>query len=458
MQFDIGTLGSNAAEFLQFQKSASVRDLKKTLSNFGRLDDTDHRRALTELTLHDNSDIRMLAIKNLAKYADEELKEVIMNIVRTDSSSLVRREAVSAIGRMRSESCVEDLVTLLHDRDPSVVMQAIRGLLVFKKIDSVREELIQIQNHPNEIIKEVIEIELLSGRKPSSKSHSAVDVRLKNIVVNTDVLQALEVIDPESIHLTFTSPPYYNAKDYSIYSSYQEYLDFLRSVFIETHRVTKEGRFLVVNTSPVIASRFSRSHASKRYPIPFDLHTILVSMGWEFIDDIVWQKPEYSVKARNNGFLRHRKPLAYKPNQVTEMVIVYRKKTSKLIDWNLKQYSKEILEESRVLDGYETSNLWKINPSNDSVHTAVFPNELSDKIIQYYSLVGDLVFDPFGGAGTLGLSAVRNKRNFFLTEIDEDYVNRMRVRFSKLEPPISSAQIIEPVFLSLDEFKESFEN
>jgi DNA modification methylase len=400
----------------------------------------------------------MLAIKNLAKYADEELKEVIMNIVRTDSSSLVRKEAVSAIGRMRSESCVEDLVTLLHDRDPSVVMQAIRGLLVFKKIDSVREQLIQIQNHPNEIIKEVIEIELLSGRKSSSKSHPAVDERLKNIVVNADVLQALEVIDSESIHLTFTSPPYYNAKDYSIYSSYQEYLDFLRSVFIETHRVTKEGRFLVVNTSPVIVSRFSRSHASKRYPIPFDLHTILVSMGWEFIDDIVWEKPEYSVKARNNGFLQHRKPLAYKPNSVTEMVIVYRKKTSKLIDWNLKQYPKEILEESKVSDGYETSNLWEINPSNDSVHTAVFPNELCDKIIQYYSLVGDLVFDPFGGAGTLGLSAVRNKRNFFLTEIDEDYVNRMKVRFSKLKQPKSKVQIIEPGFLSLDEFKKSYEN
>tara|TARA_B110000116_G_scaffold245821_1_gene237151 strand:- start:83 stop:1285 length:1203 start_codon:yes stop_codon:yes gene_type:complete len=400
----------------------------------------------------------MLAIKNLAKYADEELKEVIMNIVRTDSSSLVRKEAVSAIGRMRSESCVEDLVTLLHDHDPSVVMQAIRGLLVFKKIDSVREELIQIQNHPNEIIKEVIEIELLSGRKPSSKTHPTVDERLKNIVVNADVLQALEVIDSESIHLTFTSPPYYNAKDYSIYSSYQEYLDFLRSVFVETHRVTKEGRFLVVNTSPVIVSRFSRSHASKRYPIPFDLHSILVSMGWEFIDDIVWEKPEYSVKARNNGFLQHRKPLAYKPNSVTEMVIVYRKKTSKLIDWNLKQYPKEILEESMVSDGYETSNLWKINPSNDSVHTAVFPNELCDKIIQYYSLVGDLVFDPFGGAGTLGLSAARNKRNFFLTEIDVDYVNRMKVRFSKLKQPKSKVQIIEPGFLSLDEFKDSFKN
>ena len=59
--------------------------------------------------------------------------------------------------------------------------------------------------------------------------------------------------------------------------SYQEYLNFLQKVFEETHRITKEGRFLVVNTSPVIVPRISRSHSSKRYPIPFDLHTILVN-------------------------------------------------------------------------------------------------------------------------------------------------------------------------------------
>jgi len=48
-------------------------------------------------------------------------------------------------------------------------------------------------------------------------------------------------------------------------------------------------------------------------------------MGWEFIDDIVWVKPEASVKNRNAGFLQHRKPLGYKPNAVSEMLMVYRK-------------------------------------------------------------------------------------------------------------------------------------
>ena len=59
-------------------------------------------------------------------------------------------------------------------------------------------------------------------------------------------------------------------------------------------------------------------------------------MGWEFIDDIVWKKPETSVKNRNARFMQHRKPLAYKPNVVTEYVMVYRKETDRLIDWNIR--------------------------------------------------------------------------------------------------------------------------
>jgi len=144
-------------------------------------------------------------------------------------------------------------------------------------------------------------------------------------VVHGDVQEVLKYVPDESVHLTFTSPPYYNARDYSIYQSYEEYLNFWKC-FKEVHRVTKEGRFFVLNTSPIIIPRISRAHASKRYPIPYDIHPLLVKMGWEFIDDIIWVKPEASVKNRNAGFLQHRKPLGYKPNAVSEMLMVYRKK------------------------------------------------------------------------------------------------------------------------------------
>jgi DNA modification methylase len=190
--------------------------------------------------------------------------------------------------------------------------------------------------------------------------------------------------------------------------------------------VTKEGRFLIVNTSPVIVPRTSRAHSSKRYPIPFDLHARLVQNGWEFIDDIIWLKPESSVKNRNAGFLQHRKPLGYKPNPTTEYLMVYRKQTDKLLDWNMRAYDWKTIEESRIKGDYETSNVWRIDPTFDRVHSAVFPIELCNRVIKFYSYKGDLVFDPFAGSGTFGKAARNLQRFFFLTEQEQKYVERMK--------------------------------
>ena len=154
------------------------------------------------------------------------------------------------------------------------------------------------------MVKKVIGVEFPEKTK-YLKDHSDVDESLKNHVINGDTLKIMKKIKKNSIHLTFTSPPYYNARDYSIYDSYESYLKFLTKVFKEVYRITKEGRFFVLNTSPIIIPRVGRKYSSKRYPIPYDIHHHLVKMGWEFIDDIIWVKPEPSAKNRVSGFNQH---------------------------------------------------------------------------------------------------------------------------------------------------------
>ncbi|MCM4594715.1 site-specific DNA-methyltransferase, partial [Escherichia coli] len=81
----------------------------------------------------------------------------------------------------------------------------------------------------------------------------------------------MKKLPDESVNLVFTSPPYYNAKpEYSEYHTYDEYLSLLRSVIKECHRVLSEGRFFVINVSPVLIRRASRNEASKRIAVPFD--------------------------------------------------------------------------------------------------------------------------------------------------------------------------------------------
>jgi DNA modification methylase len=106
--------------------------------------------------------------------------------------------------------------------------------------------------------------------------------------------------------------------------------------------------------------------------------------------------------------------------------MVYRKKTDKLIDWNIRQYSWDKVKKSKVQDKYETTNVWHIDPTFDKVHSAVFPIELCNRVIKYYSFVDDLIFDPFAGSGTLGRAAASLNRNFFLIEKEAKYVNRMK--------------------------------
>lgn len=421
------------------------------LQNLGRLPRDFDAGWVVALLASKNKTIRLWAVKTLGKIGAADYLEALQNVLRADASTDVRREAVASIGRMRNANAIGVLVETLNDNDPKIVCQAIRGLLVFKREARVGKALRKLARHENEMVRQIIEKEFGARRKSSAceQPHPASWDFLKNAVVLGDVLDTLKLVPDESFHLTFTSPPYYNARDYSIYRSYQAYLDFLEKVFEATHRKTKEGRFLIVNTSPIIIPRISRQHASKRYPIPFDMHHFLARMGWDFIDDIVWVKPESSVKNRNAGFLQHRKPLGYKPNARTEYLMVYRKHTEKLLDWNIRQYDFRTVAASKVDDGYETSNVWEIDPTHDRVHSAVFPADLCRRVIEYYSYKGDLVFDPFGGSGTFGRTAKSLDRFFFLTEKDPTYFEYMQT-FQKKGASFLGR---ETRFLDLQQFK-----
>ncbi len=432
----------------------SLRDISSLLfllENLGFLPSDFDGDSLIPLLNHENSQIRFWAVKNVGKLENVRYLDILSKVATNDPDSMVRRESVSSIGRMRNPQAKAILLKLLNDSDPKIVSQAIRGLLVFKRDVSVESSLKQLVHHPNEMIQAVIQKEFFPNNVlESGQLHSETYDFLKDVAVNGDVRDILKFVPDESIHLTFTSPPYYNARDYSIYQSYKDYLEFLAGVFREVHRVTKQGRFFVLNTSPIIIPRVSRQHSSKRYPITFDIHPYLIDMGWEFIDDIVWLKPEASVKNRNAGFLQHRKPLAYKPNPVTEYLMVYRKKTEKLLDWNIRQYKWEIIKQSKVQGHYETTNVWKIDPTFDKVHSAVFPLELCNRVIKFYSFKGDLVFDPFAGSGTLGRAAKIFDRYFFLTEIGEKY-------FDVIKQNLGSKTMFEGKqsrFLTVQQFKE----
>lgn len=272
----------------------------------------------------------------------------------------------------------------------------------------------------------------------NSKKKLFYPASVPNKVILGNCVDVLEDFPPDSAQLIFTSPPYFNAKpQYSEYVDYQEYLDFMRKVILRVHAILSEGRFFVINVSPVLIRRTSRATSSKRIPIPFDLHIIFDSIGFEFIDDIIWIKPEGAGwnLGRGRRFKADRQPLQYKPVPVTEYVLVYRKKTDKLIDWNLrKHHDSMLIEKSKINGDYDVTNVWNIHPAHSKIHPAVFPEELAKKVITYYSFKDDLVLDPFAGIGTVGSVAFRLDRRFLLIDNEPKYFDYMKDTLSNLIP------------------------
>ena len=287
--------------------------------------------------------------------------------------------------------------------------------------------------------KNVLEKRLLrrksSKRQRTSKNRRYRISALRNTIACGDAEDILRQLPEESVDLIFTSPPYYNARpEYTEYITYEEYLLKMRKVIQLCHRVLNEGRFFVMNISPILIRRASRSKSSKRIAVPFDVHRLFVEEGFDFIDDIIWEKPEGAGWATGRGrrFAADRNPLQYKPVPVTEYVLVYRKHTDHLIDWNIRAHPKqELVQASKISDGYETTNIWRIKPAHDKKHPAIFPEELATKVITYYSFVDDVVLDPFAGIGTVGQAAAKLGRRFALIEINPEYAQEICQRARK---------------------------
>lgn len=242
-----------------------------------------------------------------------------------------------------------------------------------------------------------------------------------NRIYNMDCVEGMKMLPDGCIDLAVTSPPYFNAKEYSHWETYESYLRWLEGVFTEAFRIMKQGRMCCVNISTILVARKSRNTESTRLPLPFHFVNMMERIGFKFLEDIIWVKPEGAAKNRNGGFFQHRQPVAYKPNVVNEYIFVFQKPAPFLIDRTVRSYEKDRKNQSLVQCEYERSNVWYINPETKSKHPAPYPEKLCDNLIKYYSYVGDTVLDMFMGSGTTAKMAVLNNRKYIGFEISKEY-------------------------------------
>ncbi len=251
--------------------------------------------------------------------------------------------------------------------------------------------------------------------------------------------ERMSAVRSESVHLTVTSPPYWNAIDYRVHvadhgasdyraraeTDYDSYLEWLGRCFAEVHRAHAPGTFCAVIIGTVL---FRTRHT----PLALHLVPLMEGLGWEFHQDIIWNKVTGGVK-RAGSAIQHPHPGYFYPNIMTEYILVFRKAGPKIHEGR----SAEEKEASRYsIDALFTrelaNNIWHIAPvpPGQYDHPCPFPEEIPHRLIRLYSHRGDTVLDPFAGTGTTLKVAHHLKRKWVGFEIEREYckVARQRIK------------------------------
>ncbi len=269
-------------------------------------------------------------------------------------------------------------------------------------------------------------------------------------------------VPDNSVALTVTSPPYWNAIDYDIhatnkqafyrtrkyangYESYQDYLDWLGKVFREVFRVTKPGGLCAVVIGTVLLE-------GKLFPVPFDFTAQMTreENGWVFYQDFIWHKCTAGVK-RAGVSIQKPHPGYFYPNIMNEYILVFQKPGPKIYEGRTeeeKEAARYPINRLFTLD--IANNIWHIAPVPPDVidHPAPFPEEIPYRLITLYSYPDDLVLDPFLGSGQTTKVAHHLGRQAVGYEIIPKYARLARARLN--EPLSLRTQQLVAIFDKID--------
>ena len=306
-----------------------------------------------------------------------------------------------------------------------------------------------------------------------------------NRIYNIDCLSGLKKLDNECIDVVVTSPPYYNVREYSHWETVEQYISDMEKIFSEVFRTLKNHHCIVVNVSDIVCQTGRSKWQVRKLPLGAYFITMLENIGFQFIDDYIWDKGEPQSK-RNLGNPPY--PYYQYPVNCYEHILIFAKnqlnKTkipcpdcNKIIthsnsctgigvqSWECKNpdcpaksannrgkrfsarsvmmsyyriADNEIPENFRInwrRDIVKINPVIKVNCKGENIfgHSAPFPEEIPEMAVRYFSGVNDVVCDIFSGSGTSCIVARKLNRRYIGFEISEIFCRTANERISKFK-------------------------
>ncbi len=251
--------------------------------------------------------------------------------------------------------------------------------------------------------------------------------------------QRMDKIEDNSVDLVVTSPPYpmiemwdeimcrQNVEIKEALNKNNTNIAFelmnqeLDKVWKELVRVLKEGSFVCINIGD--ATRTINGHF-QLYSNHSRIINYFVEAGFSCLPPIIWRKPTNSPnKFMGSGML----PSGAYVTLEHEYILIFRKGGKRVfkteIEKKVRQQSAFFWEERNQW----FSDLWEIRGTNQKLDTknsrersGAYPFEIPYRLINMYSVKGDIVLDPFLGTGTTSLAAMALGRNSIGYEVDEN--------------------------------------
>ena len=284
------------------------------------------------------------------------------------------------------------------------------------------------------------------------------------------------------VDLFVTSPPYYNAREYSQWETVEDYMSDMKIIFTKAYQCLKNHKYIVVNVGDIVSQTGKAKWSVRKLPLGAMFTMMLEEIGFEFIDDFIWDKGEPQSKRHLGNppypfyqypvncyehiliFAKHELEKEKIPcPDCNKIIIVSNSQSSigvqswecKNIECSTKSKSgrgKRFSKRSIMMNDYQIDeNLidknfikkWRrdivqINPvikinskgKNTLGHTAPYPEDIPEMAIRYYTGVGDLVVDMFTGSGTSCLVAKKLHRNYIGFELNKEYCDIAEERLS----------------------------
>jgi len=289
-----------------------------------------------------------------------------------------------------------------------------------------------------------------------------------------DSKKVLQELPGESVDMIMTSPPYWALRDYrnkkqlGLEPDFNEYISKLCDIFDEVKRVLKKQGTCWVNIGDTYYSKSGNDFKDDRLRghkaiecglaranqarglgllpskcltlIPFRFAIEMVKRGWILRNTIIWYKTncmpssakdrftvdfEYLflfAKNKKYYFKTQREPHQNKSIARTR----YR--------WNghrEKKSSFEGMDISKMChpDGRNKRAVWTINTNSfRGAHFAVYPEKLCEIPISAGCPKNGIVLDPFFGAGTTGLVALKQGKRFIGIDLNASYIRLAKRR------------------------------